>query len=227
MNILLFFICFVFSAIFLAFYKLSVWENILFGQQGIIKGFSSITGNLFFESLFFLIIGIFFLFYFSSFSFRNKQNKIEEEQEQKITKKKYIVRIILFLCLFGTLIWGVHFISDLSLKALQIWVLLGFLLHVVFFYIFSEKDLFRKYHYFFRFFAVISLFIAVFFVIALLYKMRDSSLVSLQGVSLLWGLLYSIWFNISLHKQFENLISLICAIISWICCIWFLLVQIL
>lgn len=94
MNFLLFFISLFFSFVFYVFHNLELLWNILSDNKFQYYNFtsSSITGNLLYESLIFLVIGLLFFVLFSSL-FENKWNKEDNQYIKKWLKSNFKIII--------------------------------------------------------------------------------------------------------------------------------------
>ena len=157
MNFLLFFISSIFAGIFFIFYKINLWQNVsLWGQNHFI-GISSISGNLFIESIVFLFIGIFLFFSFSNISFFRKKipEELNEEGETEYVEKESILKKINFTLFFKKYLYYIGFIffySSIFLILKSFWIsdfsyfilFLNIIIAILFF-ITSKAELFRDF----------------------------------------------------------------------------------
>jgi hypothetical protein len=204
MKILLFFITSIYSAIFFIFYKLNNWINIFSNFSWAQKNFSSLTWNLFYESVFFWILALFLFFYFWTNKFFIKKNIEKKESEnidecsvegnffnQKIInkhdndkknknflniseEKKYLFRAIIFIILYIFIILGSLFLYW------NFWDLVN-ITNNLFLNIFSKNTLFFIFNIFIILFLIISIFI-----------------------------------NFNIHKKYQNYISLFFSILAFV-----------
>lgn len=154
MNFLLLFISSVFAGVFFIFYKINLWQKVYLSWQEHFIGISSISWNLYIESIIFLIIGFFLFFVFSSFSFikiKSREELIEEvgvdkksilkQMDFSIFFKKYLYYIgFIFFYTAVYLILDSFWISEFSYFILLLNIIIG-----VLFFLTSKAELFRDF----------------------------------------------------------------------------------
>jgi len=153
MNYLLFFISTIFSFIIYNFYKLNNWADY----------FSSITWNLFIDSILFLILAIFLFFYFSSFNIKKekKQELLEEYNNEELNyikenkEKRNILKKINFKNIITSYIyyiWFILFYISIYLILKSFWItdfsyiifFLNFII-IIFFIISHKAEIFKDF----------------------------------------------------------------------------------
>ena len=200
MRLLLFFVSLLFSSIFYSFYKLLNWQTILW-KNSYTSDFNSIFNYFWIDSSFwimffsilFLTIAIFFVFYFSPIDI-NKNNKI--------TYKKSKIFYLLFYIILLTPVYFWLFNYDFLILIL---LLLFIVSDFCFFYL-PNLSFFKKYELNLKYFGLISNYLV--WIVSIFYiHIIDYSYY-------LWLIiLFSIFFNFYVHKNFTNYISLIYAIL--------------
>jgi len=156
MNYLLFFLSSIFSFLIYIFYKLDIWKN----------NFSSITWNLFIDSILFLILAIFLFFYFSDFSFKRYKNEkiFEDDIFNENFEKNNLLKSIQVKTLFTKYIyyiWFILFYISIYLILQSFWIIefslkehffqwaflilfLNFII-ILFFFISHKADIFKDF----------------------------------------------------------------------------------
>lgn len=90
MRFLLSFISLIFSSIFYCFFLLSNWKNIFWEDLIVSYKLESLSSNLFYESIFFVVLSIIFFIYFWKINFSNTSNN---NVDSSINRKKLIIFI--------------------------------------------------------------------------------------------------------------------------------------
>ncbi len=200
MRLLLFFVSLLFSSIFYSFYKLLNWQTILW-KDSYTSDFNSIFNYIWIDSSFgimffsilFLTIAIFFVFYFSPLDV-NKNNK-------RNYKKSKIFYIFFYIILLTPVYFWFFNYDFLILILLLLFILWDFC-----FFSLPHLSFFKKYELNLKYFGLITNYLV--WIVSIFYiHIIDYSYY-------LWLIiLFSIFFNFYVHKNFTNYISLIYAIL--------------
>ena len=193
MKFLLFFISLVYSIIFYTFYNLSKWKDVFWNRINNFVELQSISWNLLIESFIFLLIGIIFLYFFSS---------LKSKWQKKI--ENYKIEILYFL-FYSISIFYIYFFNN-WLDDFSILIIILFILSDLIFnhlsnikYLYKNK-VFLKYLWLILNYIVSTLSI---------YYIYDNWIYFIP----FFILIFSILFNFLVHKRFTNYISLFISIL--------------
>ena len=211
MRFLLVAISIIFSFIFFLFYTASLWKSIFLNPSDNFFFWKSIFWDIWITPLIFLIITILLFFYFKSTVLKNFN---KEEKENNInfflyifsTISTYLIIVIIFFILNIDYYWIVFAFS------LGIWI------YFISKYLFYNHKISKKKYILSNIFSIISWYIASF--IGILYiNFIEQELLFL--LSLVW-----IWFfHIYTHVKYNNIISLLFWVITFIFSLYRLIVH--
>lgn len=200
MKFLLFFVSILFSFIFYVFHSLSQGRDIFWEKISNSYIFESFSWNLLIESFSFVLIGVIFVYLFSS---------LKEKWAFKLKSYKTEIMYFLFYIFLIFYIYFYFFTKDLNIYLLVL-IILFIVWDVIFNHISGIKQL-SPYKIKLRYFWLFTNYVVSYFSIFYIYKYW----IAYIPVSIL---LFSIFFNFLVHKKFKNYISLFNSIIF----IWFL-----
>jgi hypothetical protein len=211
MRFLLVAISIIFSFIFFLFYTASLWKSIFLNPSDNFFFWKSIFWDIWITPVIFLIITILLFFYFKSTVLKNFN---KEEKENNInfflyifsTISTYLIIVIIFFILNIDYYWIVFAFS------LGIWI------YFISKYLFYNHKISKKIYILSNIFSIISWYIASF--IGILYiNFIEQELLFL--LSLVW-----IWFfHIYTHVKYNNIISLLFWVITFIFSLYRLIVH--
>lgn len=187
MWLLFFSVSLIFSFIFYSFFELSQGKDIYGALFTSPKPFSSLTGNLFFETVAFFLAGLVLFFLFSNI-LKRKNNKKNE-----FLKNYYFLYWALFSCMF---VFPFIFKDNFILLAIIFFIFWESCFHII-----SERTFFQEQKVSIKYFGLALNYLSV--LTSLFY------LVNIGFSLMLFAILgYSIVFNYLLHKQYTNYVSL-------------------
>lgn len=202
MRLLLFLVSFLFSIIFYWFYNLTQWKNILWNEMYKLS-LDSISWNLLIETIIFLSIWIIFIFYFTPLN---------------TDKALWVNKTSFFYFIFYTFLLTPIFFSIISLNFI-IWIFIFiFIFWDILFSYLSNLEKFSSDKLKFRFLGLIvnylSAILSTFYIFILDFSYY-----------LFLIILFSIFFNIEIHKRYTNYPSLFLSIILIILLIYYLFLK--
>ncbi len=217
MKFLLFFVSIFFSFVFYVFYSLWEWRTVLWEQITITQewtwtwevievvqtiDFDTISWNLLIESFIFIFIGIIFLYIFSDIKY-NKSNKPSKIGAYKIEILYLLFYIIgVFYIFFFNKEYSLLFISSF---------LIFFISDILFNHVSNIKKIETK-KLIIRYVSLILNYISSIIIIF-------ATIISWIYFIAIWIIIFNIFFNIYIHKNYNNIISLLISIVL----IWFLI----
>lgn len=162
MNFLMFLISVIFSFVFYFFYLISNNKNIFWYDFSSPAYFDSLSWNLVWESVLFIILGVVFYIYFSDFSIKNDEKLLEEDIddilewdiwnniERYINKEKILNKLSIFFKNYLYYIWfiflyfGIYLIyKSYSLDTFSYIILLLNIIILALFFITKKFFIFR------------------------------------------------------------------------------------
>jgi hypothetical protein len=197
MKFLLFFISLVFSFIFYIFHNLTIWQDIFWNSISNSANLVSLSWNLLIESFIFLIIWLFFLYNFSN------SNLNTNKWENKLLNYKYEILYFIFYFIFFYFLYFYNFGGN---YLLVISIIIFIISDILFNHISNIKK-FNKNKINIRIlWLILNYFSSIISIYYILYEQN-------YVLSILI-LLYNIVFNLLVHKNYTNYISLFISI--WI-----------
>lgn len=203
MRLLLFFISLLFSFIFYAFYFLWKGLNIFWNKVFNSTQIDSFSWNLLIESFIFFIIWIIFVFYFTP-----------QNSEKKIKLKKEKLLYIWFYIIFFSIIYILKIPYDNYIFI----IIVIFLFWDMCFNLISWLSIFKKQKNNLKYFWLILNYLSIFLWLYYLY-------ISWFSLYIFCMLFFSIIFNLYIHKNYTNYISLLFSIFVSIILIYFLFLE--
>lgn len=193
MKFLLFFVSILFSLIFYIFYSFSIWKDIFGKNIGNTYNFDSFSWNLLVESFIFLLIWIIFLYIFSDLKWK---------WSDKL--KNYKTEIIYFI-FYIILFFQIYFFNE-NIGLFSIIILIIFIIWDILFNHISNITSLNKQKEKIRYSWLLINYLVSYLSLFLIYKEKLTFIP-------LYIILFSIIFNILVHKKYTNYISLVHSII--------------
>ncbi len=189
MKFLLFLVSIIFSIIFYIFYWLSVWKDIFWNNISNSFELHSFSWNLLIESFIFLFIGILFLYFFSD---------MKEKWTNKLSSYKIEILYFIFYTIF---MYCIYFYNN-TLNFYIITISILFILSDLLFNHISNIPSLNKYKINLKYFWIILNYIVSIVAIIYIYNIWNSLI-----LFLILG--FNVVFNILIHKNYTNYISLL------------------
>lgn len=203
MRLLLFVISFLFTFIFYIFHLLSKWLDIYWNKISEPIALESLSGNLLIESFLFLLINFFILFYFLPLN-KRKWNKVS---------KIWFFYLLFYIILF----FIIYFIESFLNTYVSIFLIIFLFSDIIFNFI-SNFTFLEKQKIDLRIFWLILNYINILLWFFILIKQDFFILV-------FYIIIYNIIFNLYIHKQFTNYVSLTFSISSVLIIFYVLFLQ--
>jgi|SaaInlV_120m_DNA_4_1040238.scaffolds.fasta_scaffold02283_5 hypothetical protein len=196
MKFLLFFVSLIFSLIFYIFHNLSIWKDFFWKKIEIDPNLNlvSFSSNILIESFVFLLIWVIFLYFFS-----NLKNKWSAKLEWHKIEIFYFLFYIVFL-------FYIYFYNNSFDYSLLIIVILFLISDILFNHISNILSL-SKYKKNLRYFWLVLNYICSVFSVYYIFSTDNNHFIAVLI------LIYSISFNVLLHKKYTNYISLFLSIL--------------
>lgn len=213
MRFLLVFISLVFSFIFLLFYTASLWKNILFQQNDNFFFWKSLFWEMWISPLIFLWITLLLFVYFKA-KLSIKEEKINKRPVLNIDFITYILSTILIYLV----IWIILFIFNINLYFIIFAFTWGIWIYFIWKYLFYHRKISKEIYVSLNIFSIFSWYLAS--ILGLLY------ILFIQEDLLFLLILVFVWFfHVYIHVTYENVISLLFWVITFILSLYRLIVY--
>jgi hypothetical protein len=213
MRFLLVFISLIFSFIFLLFYTASLWKNIFFQQNDNFFFWKSLFWEMWISPLIFLWITVLLFVYFKA-KLSNKEEKINNRPVHNIDFITYILSTILIYLV----IWILLFIFNINLYFIIFAFTLGIWVYFIWKYLFYHRRVSKDIYVSLNIFSILSWYLAS--VLGLWY------ILFIQEDLLFLLILVFVWFfHVYIHVTYENIISLLFWVITFILSLYRLIVY--
>ena len=190
MRLLLFFISFLFSAIFYIFHSLSLWLNIFWEEIYNKIYFNSLSWNLLIESFVFFLIWMILTFYFSPLNW----------EKTLLINKNRVFYFLFYISLIALIYFGNFYLSRIIVSIIFI-----FIFWDICFNFLSNLNILKSQKNNLRYFWLILNYISTWVWLIYFYLNEFSIYIFLI-------LIFNIFFNINVHKKYINYISLLFSI---------------
>lgn len=213
MRFLLVFISLIFSFIFLLFYTASLWKNILFQQNDNFFFWKSLFWEMWISPLIFLWITLLLFVYFKAKS-SIKEDKINNRPVLDINFITYILSTILIYLV----IWIILFIFNINLYFIIFAFTWGIWIYFIWKYLFYHRKISKEIYVSLNIFSILSWYLAS--ILGLWY------ILFIQEDLLFLLILVFVWFfHVYIHVTYENVISLLFWVITFILSLYRLIVY--
>lgn len=213
MRFLLVFISLIFSFIFLLFYTASLWKNILFQQNDNFFFWKSLFWEMWISPLIFLWITLLLFVYFKAKS-SIKEEKINNRPVLDINFITYILSTILIYLV----IWIILFVFNINLYFIIFAFTWGIWIYFIWKYLFYHRKISKEIYVSLNIFSILSWYLAS--ILGLWY------ILFIQEDLLFLLILVFVWFfHVYIHVTYENVISLLFWVITFILSLYRLIVY--
>lgn len=213
MRFLLVAISIIFSFIFFLFYTASLWKNIFFQQSDNFFFWTSIFWQMWITPIFFLVITILLFFYFKSTLLEKKVNN----KNYQLYNNNYFLYMLWTIAFYLSIsiiffIFNINYSWIIFIFSWWIWI------YFISKYLFFHHKISKNFYISSNIFSIFSWYLAS--IIGLLYIIYIN-----ENLLFLWTLVWIWFFHIYTHVKYDNIISLLFWVITFILSLYRLIVH--